>query len=302
MNRRPGKAPRPVGHWAAYLFITPALVLTVGVVIPFAYGIYYSLTNYSFQVPTYKFIGLRNYTELLSSGTFWHSFTVTIVYGVLATAIEMMLGMAVALVLEMKSNHVTKLLRLWYVLPLMVSPAIAVLIWSLLTNTGYGLYAKFVSNALHIHGFVWAASPRTAMITALIIDAWVYTPFVIILVSAGLNSLPSSPYEAAELDGGGFWFVFRRLTLPMLAPVLLIALLFRLMIAIQEFPIIYTLTAGGPGNTLMNLPNLAYQEGFLYYQFGKAMAYLMVLWVIVYLVSFGLVRWYGKIQAKAATG
>jgi multiple sugar transport system permease protein len=133
-----------------------------------------------------------------------------------------------------------------------------------------------------------------------VIDAWVYTPFVIILVLAGLRSLPRSPYEAAMIDGGSAWFVFKNLTLPMLAPVLLITLVFRLMLSLQEFSIIFALTEGGPGDTTMSLSLLAYNRGFPFYGVAEAIPIMLFLWVVVYLISFILIGYWRKAQQRAS--
>ena len=106
------------------------------------------------------------------------------------------------------------------------------------------------------------------MFTVVMIDVWVYTPFVMVLALAGLKSLPKAPYEAAQLDGGSAWFTFRTLTLPMITPHLLIALIFRLMVSLQEFSIIFAATKGGPGDTLLSLSLNAYNTGFLYNNLG----------------------------------
>jgi multiple sugar transport system permease protein len=139
------------------------------------------------------------------------------------------------------------------------------------------------------------------MFTAVLVDVWVYTPFIIVLIVAGLNSLPKSPFEAAQVDGASAWFTFKNLTLPMLKPFLYIALIFRLMAAMQEYAIIFALTKGGPGNTLMNLSLTAYNKGFFYKRIGESMPYILFLWLVIYIVSKILVGKWIKVQ-KAAAG
>ncbi|MBV9297653.1 MAG: sugar ABC transporter permease, partial [Verrucomicrobia bacterium] len=113
-------------------------------------------------------------------------------------------------------------------------------------------------------------------------------------------SLPRSPYEAAMIDGGSAWFIFRNLTLPMLAPVLLITLVFRLMLSLQEFSIIFALTEGGPGDTTMSLSLLAYNRGFPFYGVAEAIPIMLFLWAVVYLVSFILIGFWRKAQRRAS--
>jgi multiple sugar transport system permease protein len=130
---------------------------------------------------------------------------------------------------------------------------------------------------------------------------WVYTPFVIILILAGIQSLPKSPFEAAKIDGGSAWFTFKNLTLPMLKPYMYIALIFRLMASLQEFAIIFALTKGGPGDTLMNLSITGYTTGFAYLKFGQSLPYVLTLWIIIYIVSRKLVSKWLLVQ-KTAVG
>lgn len=281
-----------------YVVLLPAFILTIGVLYPFVMAIYYSLTNYSFNNVSNSFVGLQNYTQMFSDPSFWHSFIVTVEYGLITTVVEMVLGMGIALLLN-EDNRITRIMRGILMLPLMISPAVATLIWGLMTNPTYGIYSSLL-NAIGIKGFTWANSPSTAMFTVVLIDAWIYIPFVVLLVMAGLRSLPQSPFESAKIDGGSFWFTFRTLTLPMLMPVILITLLFRLMTSIQQFTIIYGLTAGGPGNTLMNLSNLSYEHGFLYMNFGSSLSYLVFLWILIYIVSQIIVKYWGKAQARAS--
>jgi multiple sugar transport system permease protein len=148
---------------------------------------------------------------------------------------------------------------------------------------------KFL-NLLGIFNFPWAASPHTAMFTAVMIDTWVNTPFMLLLILAGIQSLPKSPFEAAQVDGASGWFTFKTLTLPMLRPFIMIALLFRSMAAFQEFGIIFALTKGGPGNSLMNISLTSYLEAFTYQRVGRAMPYLLVLWIFIYFLAQWMVK------------
>ena len=162
-------------------------------------------------------------------------------------------------------------------LPLMVAPAIAALMWKLMTNANFGMLSYFVS-LLGFHDFKWASAPQSAMFTVVLVDIWVYTPFITILLLAGLRGLPRQPFEAAELDGVPGSFVFFRIMLPMLLPYILTAGLFRMLDSIQQFDIIYAMTQGGPGDTLMVFQVQAYTQAFIFTNIGRASAMLMVLW------------------------
>jgi multiple sugar transport system permease protein len=211
----------------------------------------------------------------------------------------MLIGLGIALLIS-KDSKFTKILRVVLIFPLMIAPVIATLIWQLMTNTSVGILEKFL-NIFNIYNFTWASSPKTALFTAALIDFWVYCPFVIILILAGVQSLPKSPFESAKIDGGSAWFTFKTLTLPMLKPFMYIALIFRLMASMQEFSIIFALTKGGPGDTLMNLSVSAYNTGFAFLKFGKSLPYILVLWVFIYFISQKLVKNWLSVQ-KTASG
>lgn len=283
-----------------YLIMAPSLLITIGILIPFAMAIYYSFTSYTFKLPTYKFIGLKNWINMFKDQAFWHAVWVTIRYAFFATVVEMGLGLGIALLLGNTENKFTKFLRVVLTFPLMVAPAIATIIWQLMTNNAVGILEKFL-NLFGIYNFPWAASHTTAMFTAVLIDTWVYCPFVIILILAGIQSLPKSPFESAKIDGGSAWFNFRNLTLPMIKPCIYIALLFRLMASLQEFSIIFALTKGGPGDTLMNLSVTAYNTGFAFQKFSASLPYILVLWVIVNIAAKQIVKKWQYSQ-KVASG
>ncbi len=282
-----------------YLAMGPALLVTCGILACFAMAIFYSFTNYNFSKMTWSFVGFDNWTRMFSKGDFWHACFVTFSYSIVTTGPQMILGLGIALVLNKYNNFFTRSLKLLLVFPLMIAPVIATLIWQLMTNTSVGVLEKLL-NLFGIYGFPWAASSSTALFTVALIDTWVYTPFVIVLISAGLNSLPKSPFEAARIDGGSAWFTFKTLTLPMLKPFLYIALIFRLMMSFQEFAIIYALTKGGPGDTLMNLSITGYNIGLYFRRFGASLPYLLFLWLIIFVISKILVGRYLQHQKNAA--
>ena len=278
-----------------YLIVAPSLIITIGIMVPFVMAIWYSLTNFSFKLPTHKFIGLTNWVNVLSSGSTWKAIWVTLLYGVASTAVEMALGMGVAMLL----NRFSKIMRVVLIFPLMVAPVTATIVWQLMLNSSAGIVEKLL-NVFNVYNFPWASSPKTAMMTVVLIDVWVNTAFVILLVLAGLQSLPKSPFESAKIDGGSNWFNFRNLTLPMLRPSLYIALLFRLMAALQEYAVIYALTKGGPGDALMSLSLTAYQQGFKFQKFGAALPYILILWLIINVVAKEIVKRQRAAQKQAA--
>ena len=282
-----------------YLIVAPSLIITIGIMVPFVMAIWYSLTNYSFKLPTHKFIGLKNWVTMLMDKDFWNALKVSLIYGISSTVIEMLLGLGVAILLNNLNNKLSRVLRVLLVFPLMVAPVTATIVWQLMLNSSVGIVEKLL-NIFGVYNFPWAASPSTAMLTVVMIDVWINTAFIILLVLAGLQSLPKSPFESAKIDGGSAWFNFINLTLPMLKPSLFIALLFRFMAALQEYAVIFALTKGGPGDTLMSLSLTAYQKGFKFQKFGAAIPYILVLWLIINIAAKQIVKRQRAAQKQAA--
>ena len=178
-----------------YYIIAPGLLILIGILIPFFAAICLSFTNYSFKMTTFRFVGLKNWINILKDSAFYHSLLVTLQYAFCATLTEMLLGTGIALLLK-KDTKFSRVLKVLLTFPLMVAPAIAVLIWQLMTSNSIGILEK-VLNVFGVFNFPWAASHSTALFTAVLIDTWVNTPFVLLLVLAGIQSLPKSPFEAA---------------------------------------------------------------------------------------------------------
>ena len=282
-----------------YLIVAPALLITIGILIPFLMAIYFSFTAYTFRIPNSDFIGLRNWTRMFQNPQFWNALKVTLTYAFWSTLVEMLLGLGIAMLLGNLKNRFSRIMRVALIFPLMVAPVVGTIIWQLMLRSSVGIIDKLL-NLFGIYGAQWGASHQTAMMTVVMIDVWINCPFVIILILAGIQSLPKSPFESAKIDGGSAWFNFRNLMLPMLKPGILIALLFRLMAALQEFSIIFALTKGGPGDTLMSLSVTAYTQGYMYQRFASALPLILILWFLVNVVANIIVKAWRKAQYQAA--
>lgn len=280
-----------------YFIIAPGLLILIGILIPFGIAIFLSFTNFSFRSSNWRFVGVTNWKGTFTDPAFYHAVWVTLRYAFYATLTQMTIGVAVALLLR-KDNVFSRVLKVLFTFPLMVAPAIAVLIWQLMTSNSVGVLEGLL-NFFGVFNFPWASSHNTAMFTAVLIDTWVNTPFILLLVLAGLQSLPKSPFEAAQVDGASSWFIFKTLTFPMLKPFIYIALLFRVMASLQEFGIIFALSKGGPGDTLMNISLTGYITAFQFLRMGKALPYLLVLWTICYVTAYLLVKKQRKLVKMA---
>jgi len=301
MNTAGGVAPKRTHarqRWLPYLLSLPALLACIGILIPFFTAVWYSLERYNLSFPDQRgFIGFENYTGLLTDPAFWNTVRVSLAYAVLTVGVQLVLGLSIALLLQ-RRHWINDLMSVLLILPLMVAPAIASLMWKLMTNPNFGVLSYLVG-LLGFPDFGWSSSPNTALFTVVLVDTWVYTPFITILLLAGLRALPRQPFEAAELDGVPATFVFFRITLPMLMPYILTASLFRMLDSIQQFDIIYSMTQGGPGDTLTVFQVQAYLEAFSFSNIGRSAALVMILWAITYALSTVFIKQWLKLRAKA---
>lgn len=284
-----------------YILSLPALLVCIGILIPFFTAVYYSLLRFRLNLPQLKgFIWFDNYINFLTDAAFWNTVQISLIYAGLTVGLELLLGLGIALLLQ-KPTRFNNIASILLLLPLMTAPALAALMWKLMTNPNFGILSYFVS-LLGFTNFKWASDPSTALLTVTLVDIWVYTPFIMILLLAGLRSLPKAPFEAAALDGVPRSFVFFRITLPMLLPYIITASLFRLLDSIQQFDIVYSMTQGGPGDTLMVFQVQSYLEFFQYTNVGRSAALLIILWAITYLLSNIFIKQWLKLRERAHGG
>ena len=281
-----------------YFLSLPALLMCIGILIPFLTAVYYSLLRYRLGLPQMRgFVWFQNYIGFFTDAKFWNTVYISLTYAFLTVVLELALGLAIALLLQ-KQNRFNNVASVLLLLPLMTAPALASLMWKLMTNPNFGILSYFV-NLLGFHDFKWASDPSTALFTVILVDIWVYTPFIMILLLAGLRSLPKAPFEAAALDGVPRSFVFFRITLPMLMPYIITATLFRLLDSIQQFDIIYSMTQGGPGDKLLVFQVQAYLDFFQATNVGRSAALMVILWAITYGLSNLFVKQWLKLRERA---
>jgi len=281
-----------------YLLAVPAVVLCVGILYPFFVGVGYTFYNFSAANPDPMWVGFKNFADVVTSAPFWNSVRVTGLFAVVATSVETVLGVGVALLLY-RSSLLGKIFERILIVPLMIAPILAAIMWKLLLLPEVG-WVRPILGWFGVTGYTGTDSPFWAFFWSVVVDAWIYTPFVAIIALAGLRSLPNSPFEAAAVDGANWWLTFRRLTLPMLWPYLLVAVIFRLMDSLKMFDIIFGLTTGGPGDSTTTLQINAYLEAITYARYSRGITYMVLLWVFVYVVSMFAVKYLRKVQARSA--
>ncbi|MBB5917493.1 multiple sugar transport system permease protein [Nocardia transvalensis] len=278
-----------------YLLSMPAVLIVVGILYPFVIGAYYSVLNYAAVNPNPVFIGLRNYASVLGDMQFWTSVRVTGVFAIVATLVETVIGVGIALLLN-RSSLIGRIFEKVLILPLMIAPVIAGVIWKLMFNPQFGILN-------HIFGlgstFDWL-SHSNALWSVILVDLWIFTPFVAILVLAGIRSLPKEPFEASAVDGASWFYMFRKLMLPMLWPYILVAVIFRFMDNLKVFDAVYVLTAGGPGVATRTLQIGAFEDSIINLDYSRGSTYMFLLWAIVFITARILVGVLGKAQRRAA--
>jgi multiple sugar transport system permease protein len=283
-RRRRGAFTGPEGSW--WLFLVPsAAVLGAVMLYPLGYAIYLSLFNYDLGSGSRDFIGFGNYAALLADDRFWHTLNRTVAIVSAAVGLEFCLGLLVAYGLY-RLTFAVRTLNLLLFLPSIVTPVVAALFlrwifmgrWGLLSATliGLGIFPPdFLGN------------PDWARVTVVLADSWQFTPFMILVLYAGLNTVDQSQIEAAQIDGAGVWTLLFRIMLPAIRPLIVFVLAIRLMDAFRFFDTIYVLTSGGPGTATETITLYTYALAFRLLQIGKASA-LGVLTLLFVAILTGL--------------
>ncbi len=282
-----------ISNWAnrqmKWLFILPAVAFVlVMMVFPIIYTVRLSFFEWSMsaiQPPVW--VGLDNYTELFTADPrFTDAVVRTFAFTIGAVAVEMVLGLLIALLLNkpFRANNVVKTLIL---LPMVATPVAMGMAWLLMLEPTIGVVNAFL-RTVGLPTQPWLASPQQALPSLMLVDIWEWTPMVALIALAGLASLPEEPIEAAVVDGASPFQRFWHVLLPLLAPTLIVAMLLRSIDALKTFDIIYTMTQGGPGFATETLNIYSYVQGFSYFQMGKASSLLVVFFAIVLGVSLML--------------
>ena len=272
-----------------YLLMLPGIALLLAVLYPFLSGVYWSFTDFDLtlgQNPAFN--GLSNYFDAFGlAGEGLHAILVTFAYAVLAVATQTILGFGVALLLTRDGLHI-KFFRALIVLPLLMPPVVATMMWRVMMTPDGVL--NYMLGRVHLPPFDWLGSTSTALFSVVLIDTWIYTPFVILILLAGMQSIPEEIHEAARVDGATYLGRVWNLVVPLLRPFFIIVIVFRGIDALKMFDIIYTATRGGPINATMNLHVQSYFTGIRSLNIGYSMTFLVVLWILCYVLAFILLR------------
>jgi multiple sugar transport system permease protein len=273
------------------LMLAPAMLILIGLTIFPSIYMFWAAVNEISPNPDipWKFVGPANFLRLLSDSQFHVGLFNTAVFTVCAVAVEFLLGLGMALLLD-KYIRRMNFLKTTLMIPMMLPPIAVAITWKLIYEPQFGVLNEIMFQ-LGLPTQAWAGDVDLAMFSVIVADVWQWTPFVFLLMLAGLASLPAEPYEAAAIDGASAWRQFWDLTLPFLKPVIAIALLLRAMDAIRLFDLVFILTGGGPADRTKVLSLYIYQVAYRFVDTGYAAAIsLFVLFVTVALSTWFIKR------------
>ena len=279
--------PRADRHFAYYLIAPAILILALTSLYPAIYSFVLSFFNWNWGV-RFDFIGLGNYLDLFRSAEFWLVLYQTFLFAVVATSLELVLGIGLAVVVD-RLQFGASIIRTLLLTPLMVSGIIVALMSKIVLDPMLGI-VNYALGLLDIPPSPFFGATSTAMTTVIMVDAWWQTAFVFIIVLAGLQSLPQEPIEAARVDGASSLQTFVRVKLPMLRPVLFTVLIFRTIDTLKVFDIIFGTTGGGPQIATEVMQTMAYRKAFSFLQMSEAMTVMVIFSVIVLAISLIYMR------------
>lgn len=292
-SRRFFNAPNKRELLLPYLLVAPALVVLLTLSI---YPLLYSITISLQQQTTAGVIwSLVNFKRLLADGFFLTAMVHTFVYAAAALVCEFLLGLGLALLLNQQIRG-RGLFRASLLVPMMLPTVVVGVVWRLLLHPNFGaINGTLKQVGINTEALTWTASPRLALLAVIAVDVWQWTPFVFLVLLAGLQAIPQEPYEAALIDGSSRWQTFRHVTLPLLKPAILIVLLLRTMDLLRVFDQIFILTEGGPGVATEMISLYIYRTAFRFFDFGYAAAMSFVLLALTNLISVVYIK---VLQAK----
>lgn len=272
------------------LFPLPAIIFVALLMIfPVLYTLFLSLTNWNLTSGApLSFVGFASYARVLSEPRFLHALARTFVFTFFAVAIESVLGVAIAIILN-RAFVGKSLAKLLLLLPLVATPVAVGIVFNLFFDPTIGL-ANFVLQSVGLPQGLWISSAASVIPSLIIVDVWQWTPMITLIVLAGLAGLSNEPVEAAHVDGASEWQILRYVTIPMVMPVILTAIILRLIDALKTFDIIFAMTGGGPGYASETLNIMGYKYSFEYFRMGQSSVILVVLFLVVFGCSIGIMK------------
>ena len=271
-----------------YLLVAPTVAVLLALSIyPLIYAVKVSLQAETGRGVSWTF---RNFSRLLTDEFFLSALAHTLVYATIALTFEFLLGLGLAVLLNRRMRG-RSFFRAALLVPMMLPPVVVGVVWRLMLNPNFGAVNGTLQGfGANTEQLTWTASPTLAFASVILVDIWQWTPFIFLILLAGLQAIPDEPYEAALIDGSSAWQTFRHVTLPLLKPAILIALLLRTMDLLRVFDQIFILTEGGPGSATETISLYIYRTAFRFGDFGYAAAMSFVLLLLTNIISVSYIR------------
>ena len=286
---------RGLFSWA---LMFPALLVLVPVVIgPTIFVLVMAFMKYSPGDPL-VFVGLKNFIRAFSTARFWHGLYVTGWFVFVSIALQLLFGFITALSLQRVNPKLRRIATVVMLVPMMIAPTVVGVLWKMIFKARYGALNYFLERVFHIQGPDWLADRTAALVGLMIADIWEWTPFITILLLAGLQSLPKEIFEAAYVDGSKAWQAFKNMTLPLMKPFIFLAVFLRMVDAFKTFDLIFGVTRGGPGDFTESIAWYTYKIGFTYFEQGYAAALSFIQLLIIIFLGKALLGQLGRVSTQ----
>lgn len=275
--------------YVPYWLIFPAIIVIVAIMLyPLVYSIYISFLDMKLGREAIPFVGLRNYAEAMFSKVFRKVLTNNLIFMAIAVPAELIFGFVIAILLN-RSFKGRRVVRVLFLLPMLAAPVVAGTNFRWLLNEQFGLI-NAILRVFNLPTVAWLVSPPWPFASILFAEIWQYTPFAMILLLAGLQSLPDALFEAAQIDGANKWQQTRHIAIPLLTPIISIIVILRIVDIFRIFDVVYVMTQGGPARTTDLLPTYTYEMAFTQVRFGYAGAISWMTLVISLIFIVPLIR------------
>ncbi len=277
--------------WFKWLLVAPAALLILAISIyPLLFSIWVLFVNYDFQIPGHAYVGLKNFKQVVFDPVARYSLWITVALSVINVAVEFLLGLAIAMAMASTFRARGVLISI-LIVPLFISPVIVGQVWVLMLHNPFGPTNYLLGQLLGTDVTIkWLTVFPWNFIALVLADVWQWTPFMFVILLAGLTAIPPHVYEAAELDGVGRWQTFWHITVPYIMPMILLAVTFRLLDAVRLFDTIYIMTGGGPGTSTYSASYYLYTIGFTQFHLSRATAGAWIFMVLTLIAIVFLVR------------
>ena len=270
----------------SWLFVLPVIIiLLVAAFIPLGWGLYLSFFRYKLNIPSATaFIGLKNYINIFTDELVMLSLRNNSIFAAVSVLLELFVGVLIAMMLSGDSRLSRGMVSV-LMIPMIIAPVAAGTLWRMMLDRTYGV-VNYLLSFLGVKPILWIGDPKIALYTVSLVDAWLYIPFVAVLVLSSIKAMPTSFLDAARVDGASPWKVFWRIILPITSPVIIIVAMLRFIDAFKVFDTIFVMTQGGPGNATEMLPTYIYRQGIKFLNIGYSSAT-----AIVFVIAMSIIAW-----------